>query len=126
MHWQIYDKKSIKKYIENHTSYWKCMIVDSLIEFRGPPNYVHYWVWIYKTWRCNVIETCVFMVDFPWSSPNHTQQSSIDVQLRKITNSHPHPLNPPWKSELGLPSTPHPEFGRPLSIYETQIEPLWA
>lgn len=70
----------------------ECMIVDSLIEFRGPPDYVHYWVWI------NKFETCVFTMDIRWSSPNDIQQSNIDVQLRKIIDSHPHTLNPPLKT----------------------------
>ena len=39
-----------KNWIENWTSwfsygYWKCMFVDSLTEYIGPPNCVHYWVY---------------------------------------------------------------------------------
>ena len=47
LHQQIHDETSTKTRLKIESlhiafGYWKCMFVDSLFEYMGPPNFVHY------------------------------------------------------------------------------------
>ena len=71
-HWQKVDS-NFPRFSYGYQS--ACMFVDCLIEYIGPPNYVHYWVWIAtKTWRWSPIyvrhvSLWYFVLQSP---PNHT------------------------------------------------------
>jgi len=72
------------------------MLVESITEYIGPPNYVHYWVWskwwILKT-QSNLFKRCIRKVFVLWSTPNHATIKYMGP-LKKATVYHPHTLVP--------------------------------
>ena len=92
LRWSIINKN----WIECQTFLWfsygylKCTFGESLTEYTGPPNCVHHWVWIVdKIWSRSSISfknMCLYAVCSFDPNPT-TYQSTIGVQLRKLSNT---------------------------------------